>query len=298
MAVSPRYALARSYLLSSNLAAVVNDDGGAARAVTVAASGLWVRPWLSKPSNGGTSGTDAIPVVNAASTGLTTGAGGGTWAVSVHTDGRTKVTWTGVGTGEIASGTLLSALGFAVGTGALSSGSSAYSDYPALGLVLWARSTQDTGWTPEQDSAGSEDGRGRSYVYRSPYVRWRRRLTARWVPREWSSNDTGEYHTPCWYADGTSAPTYVNTPSAPVPGTSALPWSWADSIFTLSGAVAWGFTDDVQGVLASTRQYADDVYLASEMLADQRFAVPEGAATYNARRDVLVSLTRTDTFAV
>lgn len=298
MATAPRYALARSYLLSSNLAAVVDDDGGAGRAVTIAASGLYVRPWLAKATNAGTSTTDAIPVMAEASTDLTTGAAGGTWAVSLHTDGRTKVTWTGVGTGEIVSGTLLAALGFTASTGALASGASAYSAYPALGLVLWSLGVSDTGWLPEQDSAGSEDGRGRSYVYRSSYVRWRRQLTARWVPRHFADNLSGDYHTPAWYADGTSAPAIVNTPSAPDPGAGASIWSWADSIFTLSGAVAWGFTDDVQGVIAATRQYADDVYLASEMLADQRFSLPDGAQTYAPRRDVLVAITRTNSFAV
>ena len=298
MSTAPRYALARSYLLSSNLAAVVNDDGGAGRAVTVAASGLYVRPWLAKPSNAGTSTTDAIPVVAASTTELTTGAGGGTWAVTVHTDGRTKVTWTGVGTGEIASGTLLSALGFAVGTGALASGASAYSDYPALGLVLWARTDGDTGWLGEQDAARSTDALGRTYSYRSTHVRWTRRMLARWVPTNYSNNASGDYHTPAWYADGTSAPAIVNTPSAPAPGTSALPWSWADSIFTLSGAVAWGFTDDFAAAQAGTRTYADDVYFNEEMLDAGRFALAQGAETYSARRDVLVALNRTNTFAI
>ena len=298
MSTAPRYALARSYLLSSNLAAVVDDDGGAGRAVTIAASGLYVRPWLAKPTNAGTSTTDAIPVMAEASTDLTTGAAGGTWAVSVHTDGRTKVTWTGVGTGEIVSGTLLAALGFTASTGALASGSSAYSAYPALGLVLWSRSDGDTGWLGEQDAARSTDTLGRTYSYRSSYVRWTRRMLARWVPTNYGNNASGDYHTPCWYADGTSAPVIVNTPSAPDPGAGAAIWSWADSIFTLSGAVAWGFTDDFVAAQAGTRQYADDVYLNAEMLDAGRFALAQGAETYSARRDVSVSLNRTTTFAI
>lgn len=298
MSTAPRFALARSYLLSSNLAAVVNDDGGLARAVTVAASGLWVRPWLAKASNAGTSTTDAIPVVNAASTALTTGAGGGTWTITVHTDGRTKITWTGVGTGEIASGTLLAALGFPVGTGALSSGSSVYSTYPALGLVLWVRTDGDTGWMGEQDAARSTDALGRMYSYRSTYVRWSRRMLARWVPTNYANNASGDYHTPCWYADGTSAPAIVNTPSAPDPAAGAGAWSWADSIFTLSGAIAWGFTDDFVSAQAGSRTYADDVYFNEEMLDAGRFALAQGAETYSARRDVLVALNRTNTFAI
>ena len=288
MAQLPRHALARTYAPSSNIAAVVSDDGGAARAVTVAASGTYVRPYLCAAGGGGTASSDPFELFARASSQLTTGAGGGTWAVTLNSDGRTRITWTGVGTGEITSGDILSALGFAAGTGALASGASALSTYPALGLLLWAYSEGDTGWLPEQDSAGSVDGRGRAYSFRSSYVRWTRAATAMWIPRSWSNNYSGEYLSPAWHPDtagGGSTSATAQSPSDP-----AEPTAWADAIFSLSGHVPYGYTDDLQAM--TTGEFVSTVSLAPEMLEPGRFMVPERAPTYSARRSVAVSLIR------
>ena len=86
-----RYGLARSYLLSGNLSASVTD-AGSPRTVTVAASGSWVRPVIADPTGAGTSTSDPLELFTTAGTTLSTAAGGGTWAVSLHTDGRTTIT--------------------------------------------------------------------------------------------------------------------------------------------------------------------------------------------------------------
>lgn len=288
MAATPRHALARTYAPTANIAAVVTDAGGISRAVTVAASGTYVRPYLAAAGGGGTAATDPYELFARASSQLSTGAGGGTWAVTLNADGRTRITWTGAGTGEIVSGTILSALGFAAGTGALASGASALSTYPALGLLLWAYSEQDSGWLPEQDAARSMDGRGRTYVYASTYLRWARTLTAFWVPRAWSLNASGEYLSPAWHPD--VAKGGASTVAAQSVSDPAEPTAWADAVFTQSGHVPYGYTDDLQA--ATTGEFISTVSLAPEMLDAGRFTLPERAPTYDARRSVFVSLVR------
>ena len=288
MAQLPRHALARTYAPASNIAAVVNDDGGAARAVTVVAAGAYCRPYLAAAGGGGTSSADPFELFARASSQLTTGAGGGAWAVTLNPDGRTKITWTGVGTGEIASGDLLCALGFAAGTGALASGASALSTYPALGLLLWAYSESDSGWLPEQDSAGSVDGRGRAYSFRSSYVRWTRTATATWVPRAWALNDSGDYLSPAWHPD--IAKGGSTSATAQSPSDAAEPTAWCDAVFSLSGHVPFAYTDDLQAMASG--EFVSLVSLAPEMLEPGRFTMPEKAPTYGARRSVFVSLIR------
>lgn len=285
MAISLRYALARSYLLSGNLTATVDDDG-ANRTVTVAASGTHVRSVIADHAWTGTSTENPLELFTAASAALTLAAGGGTWAVTLHTDGRTKVTWTGGAPAQITAGGLLAALGFASSTGSIASGSSVYSDYPALGLLLWPYSVESTGWLPESDSARAEDGSGRLFVYRSSAIRHRLRFLAHWVPRSQSNNAAGEYFSPAWSADvGSSGPTTV---SAPDYDSTAAPTGWMDFIYGISGEVECGYCDDVQAFLDGGP--ALGVCLGASMYDPERFAMPAATPTYAPRRDVAVEL--------
>lgn len=294
MATSVRYGLARSYQLSGNLTATVTDAGGAGRSVTIALSGKWVRPVIADPAGTGTSTYDPFELFTRAGAQLSVGAAGGTWSVTLHTDGRTKVTWTGTGTGEITAGGLLAALGFgAGGTGSLASGSSAYSLFPALGLILFAYSQDDTGWQPENDAARAEDAMGRTFVYRSTYVRYRRRLRAYWVPRSWTDNTSGEYFTPCWSIDIASAG--LSTASAPDYNTTATEGGWVDWIFSCSGQIEWGFSESVTTYLDGGN--ALGVYLSPSMWDPERISPTATATTYGPRRDVLVEMTKVRSFS-
>jgi hypothetical protein len=280
-----RYGLARSYLLSGNLSASVTD-AGSPRTVTVAASGSWVRPVIADPTGAGTSTSDPLELFTTAGTTLSTAAGGGTWAVSLHTDGRTKITWTGGAPGEITSGGLLAALGFASGTGSIASGSSAYSTYPALGLLLWAYSQDDTGWVPESDTARSLDGSGQLVVYRSSAIRHRRRARAFWVPRSYSDNDAGEYFSPAWGTDfESSGPTTV---SAPDYNSTARATGWMDFAYGISGEIECGYTESVRTYLDGG--YALGVSLGPSMFDPEQIALSSGEPLYNGRRDVLYEL--------
>lgn len=292
MTLSPRHALARSYALTANLTAVVDDDGGAGRSVTIATSGKFVRAHLAASAWTGATSEAPLELFAAASSTLTAAAGGGAWAVALHTDGRTSVTWTGTGTGKIVSGPLLAALGFAAAVGPLASGASALSTYPALGLVLWAYSESDTGWLPEQDSARSRDSLGRLYSWAAAHVRWTRSQTAHWVPRAWASNAAGEYLSPAWSSEVASGG--ASTFAAPNPASTAAPTSWSDLIFALRGAVAFGHTDQ----LFVSPGEASTVYLDAPMLDAGRFALARGAENYSPRRDLLVSIVRTGTFSL
>lgn len=287
MAVPVRWALARSYLLSSDLTATVSDAGGAGRAVTIASANSYVRPLLADGSWTGTSTEEPRELFARAVSQLNAGAGGGSWTISLHTDGRTRVTWTGAGTGTISAGGLLYALGFVATTGAISSGSSVYSSYPALGLVLWAYSQEDSGWLPESDSATTKDARGRSYVYRNPSIRWGRQLVASWVPRSWSvSSGAGEFFTPAWSSDSAGSGAY----SANTPDYNVLPslWSWCDAVFGCTGSVAWGFSEDILSVIEGGD--AHTVYLDPAMYEPGRWSMPAELAIYSPRRDVLVAI--------
>lgn len=293
MAAPIRWALARSYLLGADLTATVTDAGGTNRAVTIASSNTYVRPLLAESGWTGTSMEEPRELFARAVSQLNAGAGGGTWSISLHTDGRTAVSWSGSGSGTISAGGLLYALGFVASTGAISSGSTVYSSYPALGLVLWPYSQEDTGWLPESDSAVTEDARGRAYVYRNPHIRWGRQLTASWVPRGWLTG-SGEYFTPAWSSDLAGAGAFsANAPDYDVsPGN----WSWCDAVFGCEGSVAWGFTEDILTVIEGGELHT--VYLGREMYEAGRWSMPAELATYAPRRDVLVSLRRTGTITL
>lgn len=294
MAISVRYGLARSYQLSGNLTATVTDAGGAGRSVSIALSGEWVRPVIADPTGTGTSTSSPFELFTRASSQLSVGAAGGSWSVTLHTDGRTKVTWTGTGTGAITGGGLLAALGFGGGgTGSLSSGSSAYSLFPATGLILFPFSQDDSGWRPETDAARAEDAMGRVFVYRSTYVRYRRSLRAFWVPRSWSNNASGEYFTPCWSSDVESAG--LNAVSAPDYNTTVTEGGWIDWIYSCSGQIEWGFSESVTTYLDGGN--ASGVYLSPSMWDPERINMAGGAETYAPRRDVLVEMTRVRSFS-
>lgn len=285
MATPLRYGLARSYLLSGNLTADVDDDG-ATRTVVVAASGTYVRPVIADPAGTGSSTSDPYELFTVASAALTLAAGGGTWAVSLHTDGRTKITWTGAAPAQITAGGLLAALGFAAGTGLIASGSSAYSTYPALGLLLWPYSIESTGWIPESDSARAEDGSGRLIVYRSSAIRHRLRFLAHWVPRSYSDNAAGDYYSPAWSTDFVSSgPTTV---SAPDYNSTSMATGWMDFIYGISGEVECGYCEDVATFLDGG--YALGVCLGASMFDPERFALPAATPTYAPRRTVAVEL--------
>lgn len=291
MAQLPRHALARSYVLTDTLDATVTDNGGVNRSVTVANTGQYVRAYIAE-NGGGTTTDDPLELFATAGAALSSLSGGGTWAVTMRPDGRTRVMWTGLGNGEISAGPLLAALGFTATTGVIASGASATSTYPALGLLLWAYGEQDTGWLPEQAIARSSDSLGRTYSFASSYIRWARNQSAVWVPRVWSGNSAGEYLSPAWWGEKANGGT--NTVLTPNPENAAEPMSWATAIFSLRSSVAWGYTDDFQAL--TTGEFASTVYLGSDMLDAGRFMLPEKSPTFAARRDVSVTLTRTGTF--
>lgn len=286
MAASTRYGLARSYQLSGALGAVVSDDGAPGRSVSIASSGDWLRPVIADPAGTGASTSDPYELFTRASSQLTTGAGGGTWTIRLHTDGRTKITWTGVGTGTINSGSFLSLLGFNGAVGPLASGASAYSYYPALGLLLWPYLQDDTGWQPEIDSARTEDSRGQLIVYRSSAIRHRRRFRAYWVPRDFLSNSADEYFSPCWSTDIVkSGPTSVTAPDY---NATFSVTGWMDFVFSMSGEIECGFCEDVTTFLDGG--YALGVSLGSSMFDPERIVPTATATTYAPRRDVFVEL--------
>jgi hypothetical protein len=287
MATEVRYGLARSYQLSGALTATVSDAGGAARAVTIAASGSWVRPVIALTSGTGASTSDPYELFTTATTALNAGAGGGTWAIVLSADGRTQVTWTGAGTGAITAGGLLAALGFASGVGPLTSGSSSYSPYPPLGLLTWPYSIDSTGWVPEIDSARTTNGAGQLVVYRSSAIRQRLRFVATWVPRTYGDNASGEHFSPAWSLDVlSSGPTSV---SAPDYNATATPGGWMDFIYGMSGEIECGYSENVVGYLDGG--YALGVSLGASMF-DPNVSLPTSSPTLNTRRDVAVELLR------
>lgn len=292
MALQPRYALARSYALPANLTATVTDAGGAGRSVTIASSGNFIRPFLVAAAGSGTTAESPYDLFARASSQLTAGAGGGTWTVAIRTDGRSQVTWVGAGTGNITAGNLLGALGFTGATGALSTGQSAISAYPALGLIVWAISQPDGDWLPEQSGAITTDETGRSYRVRGAQVRYRRRLTAYWVPRTFTDNASGEYLSPLYESLGAGASgAAVTDPTPASPATAA--WSWREAIFGTDGMVVWGFSDDFQSLTAGS--YVSVVYLGEATYEGDTIAHPSEASSIATRWTLAVELVRTNT---
>lgn len=295
MAALPRYALARSYQLSSSLDALVSDAGGIGRATVIVASGLYVRPRLAPTTGAGATTDDPIELLTRAATQLSAGAGGGTYDITQDSTGRVVVSWSGPGSSTIFANALTRALGF-VGGISISAGGTATSNYPPLGFVQWALSEADTDWTPSVTSAAAQDEAGRVYRRGGALVRWSRSLSALWVPRTWSNNASGEYLSPAWWTETA----YAGDSSAIAPDphtvTTARAESWLDALYSIDGETAFGFTDDMQGLSADS--IASTVYVAPAAFEQTLFALPEKAQTYRARRSVAIVLERVGTVEI
>lgn len=295
MATLPRYALARSYLLTSTLDALVTDAGGALRTATIIATGLYVRARLAPVSGAGASTDDPIELLTRVSLQLSAGAGGGSYDVTQRADGRVQITWSGPGSATIFTGALTRALGFASGP-TISAGGTATSDYPPLGFVQWALSERDSDWTPSITGAASQDEAGRVYRRGGALVRWSRSLTALWVPRVWSDNASGEYFSPAWWGETAFAGTSSATAPNPHTLSAARAESWVDTLYSIDGEVAFGFTDELQSLTVNSP--VSTVYVAPSVYDEPPFATPERAATYRARRSVALQLERTGTVEI
>lgn len=292
MALTPRYALARSYQLSSTLDALVTDAGGALRSPVILTSGLYVRARLAPATGTGATTDDPVEMLAATATQLSAGAGGGSYDVTQRADGRVQIAWSGPGSATIFAGALTRALGFAGGV-VISAGGTATSDYPPLGMVVWALAERDTDWTPSITGAVSQDEAGRTYRRGGALVRWSRSLTALWVPRSWSNNSSGEYLSPAWWSETAFAG--PSSATAPNPHTlaSARAESWLDALCSIDGEVAFGFTDSFASLAPSS--VVSTVYVAPGVYEEPPFALPERAPTYRARRSISIQLERTGT---
>lgn len=290
MAALPRYALARSYQLSSTLDAIVTDAGGAVRSPVIVASGLFVRARLASSTGTGATTDDPIELLTRVSLQLSAGAGGGSYDVTQRADGRVQIAWSGPGSATIFAGALTRALGFAGGV-VISAGGTATSDYPPLGFVQWALAERDTDWTPSVTSAAAQDEAGRVYRRGGSLVRWSRSLSALWVPRSWSDNASGEYLSPAWWSETAYAgPTSATAPD-PHTVTTARAEGWHDMLFSIDGAVCFGFTDSLQSITVDSP--VSSVYVAPATWEEAAFSLPERAPTYRARRSVAIMLERT-----
>ncbi len=290
MAQLPRYALARSYRLSSTLDAIVTDAGGAVRTATIIASGLYIRARLAPGSGAGASTDDPIELLTRTSLQLSAGAGGGSYDVTQRADGRVQVAWSGPGSATIFAGALTRALGF-VGGVVISAGGTATSDYPPLGFVQWALAERDTDWTPSITGAVSQDEAGRTYIRGGMLVRWSRSLTALWVPRSWSNNGSGEYLSPAWWGETAFAGPSSATAPDPHVLSAARAESWLDTLYSIDGEVAFGFTDVMQSLTVDSP--VSTVYVAPSVYEQTPVALPERAPTYRARRSIAIQLERT-----
>lgn len=295
MATLPRYALARSYLLTSTLDALVTDAGGALRSPVILASGLYVRARLAPATGTGATTDDPVELLSTAATQLSAGAGGGSYDVTQAADGRVQITWSGPGSATIFTGALTRALGFASGP-TISAGGTATSDYPPLGFVQWAISESDSDWTPSITGAASQDEAGRVYRRGGTLVRWARSLVAKWVPRVWSSNDSGEYLSPSWWSETAFAGTSSATAPNPHTLSAARAESWVDALYSIDGEVAFGFTDELQSLTVNSP--VSTVYVAPSVYDEPPFALPEAAPTYRARRGISIRLERTGTVEI
>lgn len=295
MAVTPNTAIAQTYSIAGSLSCTVTDNGGAGRTATVLSgtpSTVYVRPKLAASTGAGASESDPYELFKLVGDTLTSGGAGSTWVVSLHTDGRTKVTYTGPVSGSIVFNDVLRLLGFTAGTGTIATGNSVYSTYPAIGLVIgWARES-DTGWSVEQDHAGTEDGTGRAYGFTSSRARYKRGFTFRWHPKTWSEQASGDYLTPVWLADSAANSSRIHTPTAPTIAIDG-PWTWNDFLAT-APAKLLGFTDKLQEVIAATVTVHHLCTLQSQSVGrPDRIAITQSAPTYDLRRDVQIALNRT-----
>lgn len=295
MAALPRYALARSYQLSSTLDALVTDAGGVLRSPTILASGLYTRARLAPGTGTGATTDDPIELLTRAATQLSAGAGGGVYEITQDSTGRVVVSWSGPGTATIFAGALSRALGFTSGI-SISAGGTATSDYPPLGFVQWALSEADTDWTPSVTSAAAQDEAGRVYRRGGALVRWSRSLSALWVPRSWGNNASGEYLSPAWWTETA----YAGATSAVAPDphtvTTARAESWLDALYSVDGETSFGFTDELQSLAADS--LVSTVYVAPALFEQTLFALPEKAQTYRARRSVAIVIERIGTVEI
>lgn len=295
MPLTPRYALARSYQLTSTLDVVVTDAGGASRTATILASGLWVRPRLAPSTGAGATADDPFELLSRTTTQLNAGAGGGSYAVTQRADGRVQITWSGPGTATIFAGALTRALGFTGGV-IITAGGSATSAYPPLGMVLWALAERDSDWTPSITGAAAQDEAGRVYRRGGSLVRWTRSLVAHWVPRSFADNGAGEYLSPAWW--GESAFAGPSSATAPNPHTlaAARAEGWLDALYSVDGEVVFGFSDDVQALTVDS--LVSTVYVSPSVYDQSPFALTERAPTYRKRRAISLQLERTGTVGV
>ena len=289
---SPRFALAKSIEFGAVLDALVSDDGGSLRSVTIAASGKFVRARLASAAGTGATTDDPYELLSRAAAQLSAGAGAGTWTVEQTSDGRVSVTWSGPGSATIFAGNLTRALGFTGGI-SVGAGASVTSNYPPAGMLLWLLTENDSDWLPTANGAATRDSAGRVYARGAAHVDWSRTLTAFWVPRSWGNNASGEYFSPAWWGEVAYAANAA--PSAP-DLTTARPEAWFDALFSIDGAVAFGFTDELPSL--STDSPASTVYITPSVFEEQRFLLPEKAPTLRPRRSVTIELSRTGTLEI
>lgn len=292
MPVSPRYALAKSFRLAATLDALVTDNGGTLRTATIAASGKFVRSRLASDSGTGDSTSDPYELLSRASAQLSAGAGAGTWSIAQALDGRVSVTWSGPGSATIFAGNLTRALGFTGGI-SVGAGATVTSSYPPAGMLLWLLTEGDSDWLPIANGAATRDSAGRVYARGAAHVDWTRTLTAFWVPRSWGNNAAGEYLSPAWWGELAYAASAA--PSAP-DLTTARPEAWLNALFSIDGEVAFGFTDELSALAPDAP--VSTVYVTPAIFEEQRFLLPEKAATYRPRRSITIELSRTGTLEV
>lgn len=291
----PKYIMARSYQLTGALGAIVTDAGGMGRAISVASQYTWVRARLAYYGWTGTSAAEPLELITATLTAINGGAGGGSWDIQPEPDGRLRVSWSGPGTGLIFAGPLTRALGFAGGL-SIAAGSSVVAHYPPQGVLLWAAAKGDSDWLPSSDGATAQDQRGRVYRRSAGIVTYARTLTAWWLPRSWSDNDTGEYFNPLYWDEAAFAGDSEARAPDPVGSTATGPMSWLDGLYGVDGAVPWGFADNFSSLAPDAR--VSEVYLAPEVYEVARISLPEEAANLRPRRSIQLALSRTGHFEI
>lgn len=289
----PKYIMARSYQLTGALGAIVTDAGGMGRAISVASQYTWVRARLAYYGWTGTSAAEPLELITATLTAINGGAGGGSWDIQPEPDGRLRVSWSGPGTGIIYAGPVTRALGF-VGGISLSAGTSVVSHYPPMGTLLWAAVKGDSDWIPSGSGPTAQDEAGRVYRRSANLVTYARTLTAWWVPRAWSNNDTGEFLSPLYWDEAAFAGASEARAPDPVGSTATGPLSWLDGLYAVDGSIPWGFSDTFAELAPDAR--VSEVYLAPSVYDEPRISLPDEAQTYRPRRSITIELSRTGNF--
>lgn len=289
---APRFALAKSIQLGASLDALVTDDGGVLRSVTIAPPNTFIRARLASASATGATTDDPYELLSRATAQLSAGAGAGTWTVEQSSDGRVSVTWSGPGSATIFNNDFTRALGFTGGI-SVGAGATVTSSYPPAGMLLWLRSENDSDWLPVASCASAQDDAGRVYTRGAASIAWTRALTAFWVPRTWYDNKSGEYFSPAWWDElAFAGPAEASAPDL----STARPESWFDALFSIDGEVAFGFTDSLQSLAPDAP--VSTVYIAPSLYDEQRFLQAERAPTYRPRRSITIELSRTGTLEI